>query len=417
MKFQGYNLFKWIRWSLFNLFVVAILGIALRYKINFSFPLVDQKYLLHGHSHFAFTGWVTLALMALMIKYLDRPNLNIDFRKYNWMLSATTVVAYGMLFTFIYQGYAFLSITFSTLSILISYVFIYCYWRDLNKIKTEATTVMWFKAALGQWFLSSIGVFTLAFLMASGNVVQEWYFASIYFFLHFQYNGWFLFACFGLFFSLLPATNNLLRLETNKKLFFILLITVIPTYLLSILWLAIPDYLYWIGVISGIVQLAAIFYLIKLYHLAKQHLTIPLSASTTYLWILVWLSFVLKLVLQTLSIVPYLGKYAFSFRPIVVGYLHLCFLCIISFFILGYFNQVLEKHGRKLSLTGMSLFIFGVLLQELVLMVQGLAAFQVHILPHAGIFLFGVAILIGISLVLINFSIIDKKSTGGEPVD
>lgn len=416
MEVQLFNQIKWIRWSLFNLFVVALLGIALRYKINFSFPLVDQKYLLHGHSHFAFTGWVTLALMALMIKYLDRPNLNIDFRKYNWMLAATTVVAYGMLFTFIYQGYAFLSITFSTLSILISYLFIYYYWRDLNNIKEEASTVMWFKAALAQWFLSSLGVFTLAYLMASGNVVQEWYFASIYFFLHFQYNGWFLFACFGLIFSLLPLSNPG-SLKTNKRLFFILWITVIPTYLLSILWLAIPDYLYWMGVISGIVQLAAIFYLTKLYQLAKQHLIIPLSASTTYLWILVWLSFVLKLVLQTLSIVPYLGKYAFSFRPIVVGYLHLCFLCIISFFIIGFFNQVLEKHGRKLSLTGISLFIFGVLLQEIVLMVQGLAAFQVHILPNAGIFLFGVAILIGISLFLIILSLRHKKSTGGEPVD
>ena len=417
MEVQFFSQFKWIRWSLFNLSVVALLGIALRYKINFSFPMVDQKYLLHGHSHFAFTGWVTLALMTLMIKYLDKQHVNTDFRKYNWLLAATNVVAYGMLFTFIYQGYAFLSITFSTLSILISYLFIYCYWRDLNKIKVEPSTVMWFKAALIQWFISSIGVFTLAYLMASGNIVQEWYFASIYFFLHFQYNGWFLFACFGLFFSLLPASSMPKSLAINKKLFFILLITVIPTYLLSILWLNIPDYLYWIGVVSGIVQLAAIFYLIKLYQLAKQHLLVPLAASTTYLFILVWLSFVLKLVLQTLSIVPYLGKYAFSFRPIVVGYLHLCFLCIISFFIIGFFNQVLEKHGRKLSLTGISLFIFGVLLQEIVLMVQGLAAFQVHILPHAGIFLFGVAILIGISLVLINLSLRHKKSTGGEPVD
>ncbi|MBG6235379.1 hypothetical protein IWX76_001947 [Pedobacter sp. CAN_A7] len=405
MDAQRFNQLKWIRWSLLNLFVVALLGIALRYKINFSFPLVDQKYLLHGHSHFAFTGWVTLALMALMIKYLDRQHVDIDFKKYNWLLLATNIVAYGMLFTFIYQGYAFLSITFSTLSILISYLFIYCYWLDLRQIKGEPSTVLWFKAALIQWFLSSIGVFTLAYLMASGNVVQEWYFASIYFFLHFQYNGWFLFACFGLLFSLLPVNSNPLSVATNKKLFLILLITVVPTYILSVLWLKIPDYLYWIGVVSGIVQLAAIFYLIKLYQFAKQHLTTPLAASTTYLLILAWLSFVLKLVLQTLSIVPYLGQYAFSFRPIVVGYLHLCFLCIISFFIIGFFNQVLEKHGRKLNSTGVFLFIFGVLLQETVLMIQGLSAFQVHILPHAGLILFGVAIIIGLSLAIINRSL------------
>jgi hypothetical protein len=409
MKNKDFDLIKWIKWSLFNLFIVALLGIALRYKINFSFPLLDQKYLLHSHSHFAFTGWVTLALMALMIKYLDRPNLKIDFRKYNWMLASTTIVAYGMLFTFMYQGYAFLSITFSTLSILISYIFIFYYWRDLRQVKEESTTVMWFKAALAQWFLSSIGVFTLAYLMASGNRIQEWYFASIYFFLHFQYNGWFLFACLGLFFSLFPVNSIPAYLKTNKRLFLILVSTVIPTYLLSILWIKIPDYLYWAGVLSGIVQLAAVFYLIKMYHIAKQYLTIQLTVPTQCLWALAWLSFLLKLVLQTLSAVPYLGKYAFSFRPIVIGYLHLCFLCIISFFIVGFFNKVLEKQGKRLNNAGIYLFILGVLLQEIILMLQGLAAFQVHILPYAGIFLFGVAVLIGLSLAIINSYKSDKK--------
>ena len=409
MKFQRFGLNKWIKWALFNFLIVAVLGIALRYKINFSLPLVNQKYLLHGHSHFAFTGWVTLGLMALMIKYLDRDGIKINFRKYNWLLTATTIVAYGMLFTFIYQGYTFSSITFSTLSILVSYAFIYYYWRDLNKIKKEPTTVMWFKAALAQWFLSSLGVFTLAYLMASGTRVQEWYFASIYFFLHFQYNGWFLFTCLGLFFSLLPLNNNVSRLKTNKMLFIILAVTVVPTYLLSILWLNLPAYLHWAGVLSGIVQLAAIFYLIKLYKVAKQDLSIQLSLPTKCLWVLAWLAFVLKIGLQTLSVVPFLGKYAFNFRPIVIGYLHLCFLCIISFFILGLFNLILEKYGKKLSQMGICVFILGVLLQEIVLMIQGLTAFQVYFLPQATIVLFVIAIVIGVGLAIINISMRDKK--------
>ncbi len=398
METSRFEVNKWIKWALFNLLIVALAGIILRYKINFSLPLINQKFLLHGHSHFAFTGWITLALMALMVKFLDENCLPLNFKKYEKLLTANNFIAYGMLFTFIYQGYALFSIFFSTLSILISYLFIYIYWRDLNKIKLKSPTIMWFKAALCLWFISSLGVFTLAYLMASKTNVQEWYFASIYFFLHFQYNGWFLFACFGLFFSLKSETYAL-TLKTSDRLFTILAVTVIPTYLLSILWLKLPTYLHWTGVVFGIIQLAAIFYLIKLLK-AKQLPAMP--AQTKRLWLLAWLAFVLKIVLQTLSVFPYLGAYAFGFRPIVIGYLHLCFLCVLSFFIIGFFNQIFEKRGTKLQQIGVFVFAAGVLLQEVVLMIQGLMAFKINLLPASHIILFAIAILIGLGLVLIN---------------
>ena len=47
----------WIRFSIFNLMLVALIGLLMRYKILFEFPLLDQKSLQHSHSHFAFAGW------------------------------------------------------------------------------------------------------------------------------------------------------------------------------------------------------------------------------------------------------------------------------------------------------------------------------------------------------------------------
>jgi len=408
METQRFGLEKWIKWALFNLLIVALAGITLRYKINFSFPIVNQKFLLHGHSHFAFTGWITLALMALMVNYLDRNTTGVNFKKYNQMLLANNFISYGMLFTFIYQGYALFSITFSTLSILLSYLFIYFYWRDLNKVKGALSTTIWFKAALVQWFLSSVGVFTLAYLMATASRVQEWYFASIYFFLHFQYNGWFLFACFGLFFSFLLKNSNSFALKTNRMLFTVLAVTVIPTYLLSLLWLNLPVYLHWIGVIFGTAQLAAIIYMVRLLTVAKQYLPLQ-SLQTKWLWMLPWLAFVLKIGLQMLSISPYLGKFAFSYRPIVIGYLHLCFLCLLSFFIIGLFNHTLEKNGKRLSILGVFIFVSAVLLQEFVLMIQGLTAFQIYFLPAASIILFVIALLIALGLVIINLKMVLKN--------
>jgi hypothetical protein len=103
---------RWILIALINFCVVALAGIVMRYKINFPLPFVNQKYLLHAHSHFAFTGWVTLALMALMVDYLQKQNIPINYKKYHYVLLANCVAAYGMFFSFIVEGYAFYSITF-----------------------------------------------------------------------------------------------------------------------------------------------------------------------------------------------------------------------------------------------------------------------------------------------------------------
>jgi len=55
---------------MFNLMLIALIGIILRYKIAYSLPIVDQKNLFQSHSHFAFAGWITQALTSLLISYL-----------------------------------------------------------------------------------------------------------------------------------------------------------------------------------------------------------------------------------------------------------------------------------------------------------------------------------------------------------
>ncbi len=81
--------------------LVALLGVTLRYKIAFSLPFIDQQNLLHGHSHFAFAGWVTQALMTLLIGYLsEKTSGRIIFPKYRWILYFNAITAYGMLISF-----------------------------------------------------------------------------------------------------------------------------------------------------------------------------------------------------------------------------------------------------------------------------------------------------------------------------
>ena len=107
---------KWCRIALFNLLLVASAGVLLRLKILTPLTWLNHKYMLHAHSHFAFAGWVSLFLMAAMIG-----NLPEKFSKgYERILIAYTITAYGMLFSFPFQGYGAVSIIFSTLSVLVS---------------------------------------------------------------------------------------------------------------------------------------------------------------------------------------------------------------------------------------------------------------------------------------------------------
>lgn len=139
---------RYLRISFINLCIVALLGSIMRYKIAYSLPFVDQKHLLHAHSHFAFVGWISQTLMVLLVQYLSKNSGEDKFIPYRKILIANLISAYGMLLSFPVQGYGAVSITFSTLSEFVFYYFSFCYWRDLNKLKVQSVIHQWFKVGL-----------------------------------------------------------------------------------------------------------------------------------------------------------------------------------------------------------------------------------------------------------------------------
>ncbi|HUZ60738.1 MAG TPA: hypothetical protein VMU83_18350 [Hanamia sp.] len=406
MSSPAFNTKRWIEIALINFCVVALAGVTMRYKINFALPVVNQQNLLHGHSNFAFVGWVALALMILMVRNLIRNNVQTNYKKYNLIFFAEVVTCYAMFISFIIQGYAFWSITFSIITILISYFFIFFYWRDINKAADGGFSRSWLKAALILWAFSSLGALMLAYLMANHIMIQDLYFASVYFFMHFQYNGWFLFVCFGIFFSYMHRLGLYRIAFLSKRLFTIMAITVVPTYFLSILWLKLPSALHWIAIISGILQLLVLFYFIRVISAIKDNKNIKFSWSTRWLWRFSSVAFILKIILQMLSTIPFLSHYAFGFRPVVIGYLHLSFIGIISLFILGYINEFIHRFRGNVSGIGAIIFVTGFIVQEVMLMLQGLEAMDVEPIKSANIILFFCAILQAAGLIWITSGII-----------
>jgi hypothetical protein len=393
---------RWLTLSFFNLLLVATLGVILRYKIAFYLPFVDQKFLLHSHSHFAFSGWITQTLMVLMIHYLALKSGEAMLKRYRWLLYANCITAYGMLVSFIFQGYAFFSISFSTLSIFVSYFFAVYYLKDLARLKEKEVSHYWFKAALIFSVLSSIGAFSLAYMMANKIMVQNLYLAAIYFFLHFQYNGWFFFAGMGLFVNRLeqlPATAGML-----KKVFWLFCLACPPAYFLSALWLPFPFVVYCIIIVAVAAQLLGWRIMIKVLVQQKEFMQTHFTKQGRVLLLLAAIAFSIKLLLQTGSVHPALSQLSYGFRPIVIGYLHLVLLGVTSIFIIGYIVSFELIPLTKKLFTGVFIFVSGVIINELLLMVQGIAALTYTSVDGINIMLLIAAFILWSGAAMIFFS-------------
>lgn len=394
---------KWFLTALFNLIFVAIYGSLMRYKIAFDFPYLEQKNLLHAHSHFAFSGWISQFIYTGLVAILAPHISNVQRKKYDLLLFLNLIASYGMLIAFTIQGYKVISIIFSTATIIIVFFFSIFYIRDSSNSLKNHPSRKWTIAALLFNILSSFGPFSLAYMMATKNIDAEKYLASIYYYLHFQYNGWFFCGCMAVVsLYLQPYIKNL------ESYFWIFVATAIPTFFLSILWLKLPVWLYIITVLASILQLIAWFsLLIKLWKL-KDKLFTTKHAIKIFFYAAVF-ALTIKFMLQTISVIPSLSQLVFGIRAIVIAYLHLVLLGVFSLFILGFlFNHNILKQN-KTAIVSAHLFLIGVVLNEIFLAMQGFAAFAYISIPHINEILFVTALLLLVSIVFLVQSQFSSK--------
>jgi hypothetical protein len=387
----------WVRIAFLNLLLVALLGMLMRYKIAFYLPLIEQKHFLHAHSHFAFAGWITQILMTLLVYALSFQKSDFSFLKYKRLLWANLIAAYGMLLSFPFQGYGMVSISFSILSIIVSYAFAVIYWKDLNSVKTNMSSY-WFKAALLFSIISSIGTFALSVMMATKTIHQNWYLAAIYFYLHFQYNGWFFFAIMGL---LAGLTTNILADAKQTFVFWSFAFACIPAYILSALWLPLPEWIHVIVSIAAATQVVAwVILIVEI--IKKRKRLMAVFGSATWIFTLTAIALSIKLSLQFGSTFHFLSTLAFSFRPIVIGYLHLVLLGVITLFIVAYI--ITQRLAHYKIQTGVAIFIIGILLNELLLMLQGISAIAYIPVPFINELLLLAAVVMFGGILLVNIT-------------
>lgn len=366
--------------------------------------------ILHSHSHFAVLGWVYNALfLAILYAYLPE---KVDSKKYNILFWLTQVSIVGMLFTFAWQGYAALSIAFSTMHILLSYAFILFVVRDLRSIKTESLSLKFIYGGLFFLFLSSLGPWGLVAVVMNGMAGTDLYKQVIYFYLHFQYNGWFVFSLIGLWLRYFEKLGAVFNSKLSSSAFNLLFYSNAAGYSLSLLGFKIPSWIWIIALSSAAVQMLGARKLYKLLFVNEVKVFLKGSIWVQRLFRFSFLCLFLKFNMQLLSSIPELGIPAFISREVTIGYLHLVMLGVVTVGLLGWLagNELISLNS-KLGRVGLSALIAGFLLSEVILFYPALVIwFGVSGIPYFTYYLFYLSgvMMVGTALMFIGNVLLKK---------
>lgn len=344
--------------ALVYFFIIALLGLIMRL-----FPIIpiiaNYKFLLHTHSHIALLGWVYTAFTTL-IYFLYLHEVNIT-KKYKILFFSTQITIIGMLLSFPFVGYAVFSIIFSTLFLITSYFFAWLVFKYTPHTLKHTNSYKFIRVALLYMILSSIGPWTLGIIMNTLGQNSHLYKNAIYFYLHFQYNGWFIFVLLGLFTRILEQQNILIPKKEFSKIFWLFNIGAILTFLISILWMEPKPYINLFAGIGSVMQLIAFTLFVKKLRFIK-------FKSLTYLLNTFICFFSIKLILQLIACFPYFSKIISYNVDFVIGYIHWVFLGVVNIALL-----IFLSHYKllKINISTCIMYLIGFILTEALLFYKG----------------------------------------------
>jgi hypothetical protein len=397
---------SWVVCCFFNFLIASLMGLLMRYV--YLFPLnINYSFLLHAHSHVAMLGWAYLMIYVLIVRFFI-PKEKSSKPIYNQLFWITEFAVIGMMVTFPIQGYALFSIIFSTMHIVLSYVFCWLVWRDGFKDKTSDHKLL--LTAILFMIFSTFGVWCLGPAVSMLGKQSAFYQIAIQFFLHFQFNGWFLFAVLALF---LKQFEDRIEKKSFKKFFTLLIIATILTVAFPISWYVENNLLSWINILGVILQLVAFVYFYKMLKPQISWFKANLDSTTKMVYGLALCSLFLKIGIQLLVLIPNLAEVSHQIRSFIIGFIHLTTLGIITGFLLGVLIQnILLLHQSYLLRAGVKCFIFGYIITEVLLFIQGgFLYFGKGSLWGYYEEIFGTSVLIVVGLSLITVSIIKTKKS------
>ncbi len=383
---------NWIRWAFGFFFLAVCLGLVMRSFHVVEIPYFEYRNILHTHSHLALLGWGHLMLVGGMVFGLVKEKDQL--KDYRLLFLGTILALLGMLFSFPFQGYGAISISFSTLHVLLSYGFAY---KLLHVIRSHEKTPATRLIRLAIWFMmiSTFGLWSLGPVSATLGRMHELYFMTIQWFLHFQLNGWFVLGVLGLILLFFEEKGFQITLPAYQE--WVLSISVFMTFMLTVTWAAPQPIFFQLNGLAVLIQLIAYFWILKsVFSLVK---TGKLKGFARLLLLLALASLVAKAILQGLLVFPSIAVISYSIRMYVIGFLHLVLLGAMTMGV----SAVAIARGwideQPISRLGWILLISGFVITEILLFLQGtLIWLKMGFLPEYNFWLFLASCLFPLSL-------------------
>ena len=324
----------WIYPLLFGI-IGGFLGLVIRYLYTGEVISVPFKFLQHAHSHTMMLG---LLFNALILLVWNRYTSTMDQVSVRYFIALQVFVLFIMI-AFLFQGYAFFSILFSTLHLWTSYILMIRLWK---RLEGEEIILLLIKTGIIFHFLSSLGPYTLGPIMVMGLKSSPWYQQAVFFYLHFQF--------FGVYFIwILALLFDKAGILLNKKLAYAIVLSLILLYAHSMDF----SFNHWmIQFLGGLGSGILFFVLLYLWKIFKHQNT----GVKLIFYLLLLISF-----FNILGSFPYFANLVIHSRFILIAWLHFLFLGLYVPFI-WYFLKV------SISKSLWSLYLIFILVTELLLL-------------------------------------------------
>ncbi|MBK9193666.1 MAG: hypothetical protein KA230_05175 [Flavobacteriales bacterium] len=351
--------------ALGSLACAASIGALLRLIYVMDLPWLVFKPWLHAHSHVAMLGWVFPALLLTLLGQDDRK----PPRGFLGWLSASQMMVLGMLVSFPLQGYDTFSITFSILQMLISYVLVGIVWISTAHWPKSGSRRL-VRLAIILQVISTLGVWAMGPIMTHGLAGTEWYYWSIQWFLHFQFNGWFWFAAMAIGSRWAERHGVDVRLDGFTTALWV--VSAVFTYALAIAWSERLPLVLAINTAGVALQFWAAWRTLLAMRRARLQVLVKTTRWMRILIGVMMVSMAAKVAAQTAVSIPTVTNMALTLRNYVIGFIHLNTLGAITALMFahavmrGWFNERL-----LLVRVAIGLFISGFALSELLLFLQG----------------------------------------------
>ncbi|MBP6183797.1 MAG: hypothetical protein KA479_02585 [Saprospiraceae bacterium] len=358
----------WFQVALINFLVAATMGVLMRLAFAIEIPWLDFRFWVHAHSHVAMLGWLYIALAILLYKtFLSETAQAKTFYRTNLLLTQIAVI--GMAVSFPLQGYGPVAIFFTSAHAILSYFFFYRFLKDLD---APGIAGVFLRIAIFFLFFSTLSLWAMPIIILAGLQGKALYYQAVQFYLHFQFNGWFIFSIIALFLHQIHSRGIIITNLLATWFLRLLVISTFLTYAMAVTWSNPSALLFSINGMGVIIQLSALFVFLAL---LKQH--IPTLKQRIFGWErwLLSISFVclvLKIVVQSAVVLPFIATISYTIRNYVIGFIHLILLGAITFYI---FSETVRRgmlSAAKPSVHwGLILIIVGFTGSEFLLFFQG----------------------------------------------